>query len=130
MRIEDGSNADVETSENPIKKPRPQHLRARQLQRGRRDSNPQPPDRQSDGLGFVGVSGKELTEDGNVRSTCGSTSTRKKSVPNKPTDTAPVGNQADSGDFAKALLMIATLSLTDAEKAEAVRRLMAGRETV
>ena len=41
-----------------------------------------------------------------------------------------MGNQADSGDFAKALLMIATLSLTDAEKAEAVRRLMKGRESV
>ena len=34
-----------------------------------------------------------------------------------------------AGDFAAALMMIAALPLTDAEKAEAVRRLLAGRES-
>jgi hypothetical protein len=37
-------------------------------------------------------------------------------------------NGCPAGDFAAALGMIATLPLSDAERADAVRRLLAGRE--
>ena len=42
-----------------------------------------------------------------------------------PTESTPT---ADSGDFASALSMIASLPLSAAEKAEAVRRLLASIE--
>jgi len=45
------------------------------------------------------------------------------------TPNAETGNTGDAdADFAAALTMIATLPLSPAEKAEAVRRLLAGRE--
>ena len=68
---------------------------------------------------IASVSDKELTTSLTLGCTTGCTT--------KPqNDNATVA----SDDFAKALLMIATLPLTDTEKAEAVRRLMAAKGTV
>jgi hypothetical protein len=75
------------------------------------------------------LSGLTATE--NSRCTTGCTSETKKARRSRSkvvADLAPTPASAvesNEGGFAKALLMIASLPLSDAEKADAVRRLMA-----
>ncbi len=75
------------------------------------------------------LSGLTATEDS--RCTTGCTSETKKDRRSRSkavADTAPApapAVESSEGGFAKALLMIALLPLSDAEKADAVRRLMA-----
>lgn len=77
------------------------------------------------------LSGLTATEDS--RCTTGCTSNTKKarqSRSNEVADTAPAAAvESSEGSFAKALLTIALLPLSDTEKAEAVRRLMAEQAT-
>ena len=81
------------------------------------------------------LSGVTATEDS--RCTTGCTSKTKKARRSRSkavADTAPApapaaAVESGEGGFAKALLMIALLPLSDAEKADAVRRLMADQAT-
>ncbi len=77
------------------------------------------------------LSGLTTTEDS--RCTTGCTSKTKKarrSHLKAVADPAPAAAvESSEGGFAKALLMIALLPLSDAEKADAVRRLMADQAT-
>ena len=77
------------------------------------------------------LSGLTATEDS--RCTTGCTSKTKKARRSRSkavADTAPAAAvESSEGAFAKALLMIALLPLSDAEKADAVRRLMADQAT-
>ena len=73
----------------------------------------------------------EVTATADSRCTNGCTSETKKTRRSR-SKTAPAAApetvaQPPAGDFAAALAMIATLPLSDAEKAEAVRRLLKGR---
>jgi len=78
---------------------------------------------------FASDSGKGLTATEDSRCTTGCTSKTKKDRRSRSeavADTAPAAAvESGEGGFAKALLMIALLPLSDAEKADAVRRLMA-----
>jgi hypothetical protein len=77
------------------------------------------------------LSGLTATE--NSRCTTGCTSETKKARRGRSKaviDTAPApaaAVESSEGGFAKALLMIASLPLSDAEKADAVRRLLIGQ---
>ena len=83
--------------------------------RGGRDSNPQPPDRQSGGSGFEVGTSQELRRRRNPVAPV--------VAPAKPqTD----GNEPGETDFSAALRMLAGLPLSDEERAEAVRRLLRG----
>ena len=74
-----------------------------------------------------------LTATEDSRCTTGCTSKTKKARRSRSkavADTAPAAAvESSEGGFAKALLMIALLPLSDAEKADAVRRLMADQAT-
>ncbi len=85
------------------------------VRRGGRDSNPQPPDRQSGGIEFEVGTSQELRQSGNP--------VAPNVAPAKP---KTHGNKPAETDFAAALMMIAGLPLSDADKAEAVKRLLRG----
>ena len=82
---------------------------------------------------FASESDKGLTATEDSCCTPGCTSKTKKarrSQSKAVADTAPAAAvESSEGGFAKALLMIALLPLSDAEKADAVRRLMADQAT-
>ena len=76
-------------------------------------------------------SGLTATEDSRCTTGCTSKTKKARRSPSKAVaDTTPAAAvEAGEGGFAKALLMIALLPLSDAEKADAVRRLMAEQAT-
>jgi len=91
------------------------------LKRPRGDLNPQPPDRQSGDVEFQPVTLQLVTEADDSVSPCVSPIDRV----SETTPGNSYGQPPD--DFGAALAMIATLPLSDDEKAEAVRRLLSQR---
>ena len=77
------------------------------------------------------LSGLTATDDSRCTTCCTSkTKKARRSRSKAVADTAPAAAvESSEGGFAKALLMIALLPLSDAEKADAVRRLMADQAT-
>ena len=77
------------------------------------------------------LSGLMATEDSRCSTGCTSKTKKARRSPSKAVaDTAPAAAvESSEGGFAKALLMIALLPLSDAEKADAVRRLMSDQAT-
>lgn len=103
-----GSRAGIETGEEPLKRPRG-------------DLNPQLPDRQSEDTEFQTLKLQGLTE--SLDSACTNACT-------SVTESGPesTSNSPAESEFAAAMQMIASLPLSDDEKAEAIRRLLAGRD--
>ena len=114
------------------------------LKRPRRDLNSQPPDRQSGDGEFQPVSLPQVMNDTTVIGPSVGPKILKVVSESKPepavirarkrrTEAAveTINGATDAamqGDFTAALMIIATLPLSDAEKAEAVRRLLSSEE--
>ena len=111
----------LETGENPTKKGSFSMFENEPLKRPRGDLNPQPPDRQSGDVEFQPVTLQLVTEADDSVSPCVSPIDRV----SETTPGNSYGQPPD--DFGAALAMIATLPLSDDEKAEAVRRLLSQR---
>ncbi len=84
----------------------------------REGSNLQPSASEAGGVGFEVMAGNELRQAGNP--------VAPDVAPAKPKTSE---HEPAETDFAAALLMIAGLPLSDADKAEAVKRLLRGKET-
>ena len=99
-------------------------------QRPREDSNLQPSASEAESSQFLSIQGERVTIPQKSRYPERYPSEQTNDYPDRPTTTGSQQAQPNDGDFAKALLMIATLPLTDTEKAEAVRRMMNRKESV
>jgi len=93
----------------------------------RQESNLQPSASEADGDVFDQTTAKEVTSTDYGACTTACTSEPKTRRKREPDPTSQPTGKNGSGDFAAALAMIATLPLSDAENAEAVRRLLCGK---
>ena len=93
-------------------------------QYARRESNPQPSDPKSGATSIQPAKAQRVAKRRSRRGSSGGSSSPQNEQPEAVGETLPI--KADS--FSAALAMIASLPLSDAEKADAVRRLMAERD--